>query len=146
MSWALCRETSTATFADDTVIMWVSKNPEIASNKLQWHLENLEKWSNLWRINVKVYATKSTHITFTLQNSQCPTIYLNGTAIPQASQVKYLGIHMNKRPTWHSHIWTTWKQLGLKLRSMYWLLCSTSKLSLYIYIYIWHEHPKSGKA
>ena len=124
----LSGETCTATFADDTVIMSVSKNAEIASNKLQRHLGSLEEWLKLWRIQVN--ETKSTHITFTLKKSQCPTVYLNSTPIPQANEVKYLGIHMEKRLTWHSHIWTKRKQLGLKLRSMYWLLCNTSKLSL----------------
>ena len=103
--------------------MSVSKNPEIASNKLQWHLESLEKWLNLWCI--KVNETKSLHITFSLKQSQCPTIYLNGTTIPQANEVKCLRIHMEKRLTWQSHIWEK-----NKLRSMYWLLCNTSKLSL----------------
>ena len=37
---------------------------------------------------------------------------------------------MEKRLTWPSHIWTKRTQLDLKLRSMYWLLCNTSMLSL----------------
>ena len=108
--------------------MSVSKTPEIRANKLQRHLESLGKWLKLWRI--KVNETKSTHIAFTLKKSQCPTIYWNGIAILQANGVKYLGIHMKKRLTRQSHIWTKRKQLGLKLRSMYWLLCNTSKLLL----------------
>ena len=30
-------------------------------------------------------------------------MYLNTTPIPQANEVKYLGIHMEKRLTWQSH-------------------------------------------
>ena len=57
-------------------------------------------------------------------------MYLNSTTISQANHVNYLGIHMEKRLTWQSHIWTKRKQLGLKLRSMYWLLCNISRTSL----------------
>ena len=57
----LSGETCTATFADDTVIMSVSKNAEIASNKLQRHLGSLEEWLKLWRIQVyphNIYTEK----------------------------------------------------------------------------------------
>jgi hypothetical protein len=35
----------------------------------------------------------------------------------------------DKRITWHKHIFTKWKQLGITLTKMYWLLGCKSKLS-----------------
>ena len=69
-------------------IMWsnMHRNPEIAANILRRHLESLEKWLKLWRIQVN--ETKSFHISFALEKTQCATMYLNGTAISQTNEVK----------------------------------------------------------
>ena len=73
---------------------------------------------------------KSAHITFTLKKAKCPSVSLNGSPIPQTAVVKYLGMHLDQRLTWAPHIINKRKQLGLRLRSMYWLLTKSSKLPL----------------
>lgn len=122
-------DTYTATFADDTVIMAVHQNPIDASYRLQEHLNKIEKWLNIWRI--KANESKSAQITFTLKNAPCPIVMMNGTTLPQAEAVKYLGICLDRRLTFRTHIFNKRKQLGLKLRSMYWLLDHSSKLSIH---------------
>jgi len=49
---------------------------------------------------------------------------------PQADEVKYLGIHLDRRLTCHTHITTKRKQLYLKLRNLYWIIGRKSQLSL----------------
>jgi hypothetical protein len=49
--------------------------------------------------------------------------------IPQENHVKYLGLHLDRRLTWHTHIFSKRKQHGLSLTKMYWLLGRKSKLS-----------------
>jgi hypothetical protein len=50
--------------------------------------------------------------------------------ISQENHVKYLGLHLDRRLTWHPHIFSKRKQLGLSLTKMYWLLGHKSKLSI----------------
>jgi hypothetical protein len=38
-------------------------------------------------------------------------------------------LHLDRRLTWHNHIFVKWKQLGITLTKVYWLLRCKSKLS-----------------
>jgi hypothetical protein len=40
---------------------------------------------------------------------------MNGTQLPSAEHVTYLGLHLDRKLTWHHHISTKRKQLGLTL-------------------------------
>jgi hypothetical protein len=85
-------------------------------------------------------ASKSIHVTFTTLRETCPQVHINNVQLLQEEEVKYLGLHLDRRLTWH--IFAKRKQLGNTLTKMYWLLGRKSKLStsnkllIYIYIYI----------
>jgi hypothetical protein len=60
---------------------------------------------------------------------------MNNVQLTSADHVKHLGLHLDRNLTWHHHIFTKWKQLGLTLTKMYWLpqfaAIPTQKLLLY---------------
>jgi len=118
---------TTATFADDTAILTVHDDPAMAAHRLQIHLNKIQSWLKTWRM--KANETKSVHVTFTLNKMTCPHVTLNNVHLPQADEVKYPGIHLDRRLTWHKHITTKRKQLDLKLRNLYWIIGRKSQLS-----------------
>jgi hypothetical protein len=75
-------------------------------------------------------------VTFTTRRKTCPPVHINDVQIPQEDHVKYLGRHLDRRFTWHTHIFAKLK-LGISFTKMYWLLGRKSKLStsnkLFIY-------------
>lgn len=74
--------------------------------------------------------SKSVHITFTLCRKNCPPVTLNGTELPHQETVKYLGMHIDRRLTWGTHIKKKRDEINSKYRGLYWLLGRNSKLSL----------------
>jgi hypothetical protein len=70
-----------------------------------------------------------TKLTFTIRRATCPPVHINDVQITQEDYVKYLGLHLDRSLTWHTHIFAKRKQLGLSLTKMYWLVGLKSKLS-----------------
>lgn len=120
--------TTIGTFADDTAIFATHSDPVIASNNLQDHLNMMEVWLKKWKI--KVNESKSNHITFTLRKGNCPPVNINQVRIPQSNQVKYLGLHFDRKLTWKHHIVKKRKQLDLKIKEIQWLIGRNSILSI----------------
>lgn len=55
---------------------------------------------------------------------------MNNCSIPQSNSVKYLGLHIDRRLTWKTHIQAKKQHLNNKTKRLYWLLGAHSKLSL----------------
>jgi len=81
-----------------------------------------------WRIRVN--PTKSSQVTFTTRREICPPVNLHNTHIPVKKEVKYLGLHLDEKLTWKTHIKAKRRQLELKLKNMSWLINTLSQLSL----------------
>jgi hypothetical protein len=79
---------------------------------------------------IKANETKFIHVTFTMKKETCPPIIFNDNQLPQADEAEYLGLHLDRRPTWQKHIWLKRLQFGVKLRQMYWILGRNSQLSV----------------
>lgn len=118
--------TFTATYADDTAILAIHADPAVASHALQASLQSLERWCRTWHI--KINAEKSRHITFSMRRGDCPPVVLFGTPLPTATSVRYLGIHLDRRLTWKTHVKIKRQELALRIRTYYWLLGRHSAL------------------
>ncbi|CAK9827570.1 Probable RNA-directed DNA polymerase from transposon BS [Anthophora retusa] len=119
----------TGTFADDTAAMAIHEDPNTAAKLLQENLCEISKWAQKWKL--KINASKSAHIVFTYRRVPEVPIIMNGETIPTTNEVKYLGMHLDKRLTWKPHLTAKRKQIDLKLRNMYWLIGYRSPLSLF---------------
>jgi len=105
--------TFVADFSDVKFICISEKTPPLASQHLQNHLSLLAHWYSKWKIRIN--KQKFSHITFTLNKSTAPPIYLNNKVVPSSSNAKYLGLTRDKTLTWAECI----KQKQLKLNSRF---------------------------
>jgi hypothetical protein len=48
---------------------------------------------------MKVNETKSTYVTFTTRRATCPPVKISDVQLPQSDEVKYLGLHLDRRLT-----------------------------------------------
>jgi hypothetical protein len=86
-----------ATSANDTAIMSSDHDPNTASQKLQQHLNLLQNWLQQWKITVN--PAKSTQITFTTRRTICPQVRINNFPVPINQEVRYPGLHLDKKLT-----------------------------------------------
>lgn len=119
--------TTLATFADDTAILAVGKTIEETTAKLQNALNKVNQWTRDWRIALN--ETKSVHVNFTYKKINDLPIFLNLARIPFANEAKYLGMTLDAKLKWNSHVKMKRKELEIKYREMYWLLGKHSQLS-----------------
>jgi hypothetical protein len=115
-------------FADDTATLATGDKPNVATAKLQNGIDKQQQWTEKWGKNVN--QIKSTLVTFTMRNTPCPNILMNGVALPQVNEVKCPGMHLDRRITWRKHIERKRKRLNLKFSKMYWLLGRQTALSI----------------
>jgi len=114
------------TFADDTAILAIDKDPIQAAQKIQNHLTVLNTGFHDWKIQVN--PSKFSQITFTLRSLECPPTFIGKSQIPSSTQTKYLGLILDKRLTWGPHLKNKRKALNSRLHFLRPLL--RSKLSL----------------
>jgi hypothetical protein len=106
--------TEVADYTNDKVIISLSPDPILASSYLQNHLTLMEDWYTKWRL--KIYQSKSSHITFTLRLLPCPAVSIFGSQIPNSQTVKYLGLILDRRLTWAQHTKSKRQNLNVRFR------------------------------
>jgi hypothetical protein len=130
----------TATFADDTAILASHEIPNTALQILQNDLHRIQEWLQKWRI--KANGSKSVHITFANPMGNCPPVTFDDQLLPQQEEVKYLGMHLDRRLTWkktHLHEEkTTWNKTQKSLLDDW----QNSKLSLNNNLLLYKAIPK----
>jgi hypothetical protein len=69
-------------------------------------------------------------MSYTIQREMCSPhlVCVNNIQLSQ-EDVKYLGLHLDRRRTWCKYIFAKQKQVGITLTKMYWLFVRKLKLS-----------------
>jgi hypothetical protein len=109
------------------------ENPATASKMIQRHLNMIHQWTKRWKI--KINESKSSFITFTLKRETCPQVTMNNISIPVCSEVKYLGLILDSKLTWNSHIKNKRKALNARLHLLRSLLRSKMNINNKLLIY-----------
>jgi hypothetical protein len=92
-----------ALYADDLVVWCTAEYTAIARKLLQSAADKITAWANNWM--VKINAQKSSTTLFTLSNKdKIGKIKLGDTYIKGDNEPTYLGITLDRRSTWKSHI------------------------------------------
>lgn len=101
----LSSHTSAGLFADDSTIWRSGTNISIITHHLQLDIDTVCNWCSKW--GLKINTKKTAGIVFTHKTKiDLPDIKINNEKITFVDNVKMLGITLDKRLTWKSHIKT----------------------------------------
>ena len=92
-------------FADDT-LLYLTIHKSSDCDKLQEHLNNLERWESDWQISF--HPEKCEVIPITTKKTPILHSYsLHGHILSSVPQIKYLGVPISQGLKWNSHINST---------------------------------------
>lgn len=144
-------------YADDLVVTVIGNCPTTTSSLMQTALEKIERWCKDFKLSIN--AKKTIIVPFTrrrkLDGLEPPTLF--GTTIPFSKEVKYLGVILDQKLTWNSHLnyitqkakiaLGTCKRLagihwGLCPKNMFWLYTAVVRPIITYVCVIWHSKTK----
>ncbi|KAK9869117.1 hypothetical protein WA026_002875 [Henosepilachna vigintioctopunctata] len=120
--------TNLALFADDTAIFARANQPNTVTRRLKQAIDNLQEWLATWRITVNPEKSKALFLS-KRKHRPDEEIQLNGTPIPWTDKAKYLGVIIDRRLTWKSHIDHCTAKAKAAQSQIYPLINRRSKLS-----------------
>lgn len=124
----LPKNSTIATFADDTCILNIGDNEIESSAKLQKSVDSILEWTATWRL--KLNENKSTHVNFTNKTINYIPIKISNNTVPYSNCAKYLGMTLDAKLKWKEHIKIKSIELKLKLQKLNWMIGRKSVLSV----------------
>jgi hypothetical protein len=92
-----------APFADDTCLYATERKEGYVLRKLQHGLNSVEEWSKHWNIKINEDKTQAIYFSHRIRRPES-LLTLNGQNVPFVNNVIYLGVIIDKKITWRSHI------------------------------------------
>jgi hypothetical protein len=120
-----------ALYADDTAIITMSRKPTLLVSYLESYLSDLQRWLSDWRIVINV--SKSSAMIFARAGRrfiQPRSVTLFREPIQWVDTTRYLGVTLDKRPTWLPHIYQVNKRTAQRMGLLGSLLNRKSELSI----------------
>ena len=90
-------------YADDCSALYGGRRLDLAISRLQKMLDSLTAWGR--RCGLKFNAEKSVAVLFTRSRKTPPcNLYIDGQPVPYKTEVKYLGVTLDSKLHWKTHI------------------------------------------
>lgn len=101
-----CKNCTTVLFADDTNLLFVSKDLPTLIPVINSSLSNISKWFSSNKLSLNVNKTNYVIFHSVKQKIpiQYPNIQINGISITRVKTTKFLGVHMDETLSWKDHI------------------------------------------
>jgi hypothetical protein len=125
------RHVKLALYADDTAIIATSRKSALLIRYLETYLSDLERWLREWRIAINI--SKSNAMLFAKVAWRVPRprpVEFLGQPIEWVVTARYLGVTLDSRLTWRSHIVQVKKKASQRLGVLGCLLNRRSGLSI----------------
>lgn len=120
-----------AAYADDTSIFYSHEFGQHIVTKLQCALDCLTQYFQKWKI--KINEEKTQAVFFSRKRKSCfypsDQLNMNGINIPWSENIKYLGVHLDKKLTYEFHLMCQIKKLCIARSMLYPLIKRNSPLS-----------------
>lgn len=114
-------------YADDVALIATCRSERMATIRLQRALNATQEYFSAWKLSI--HPEKSQHITFTNKRPKNCVLKINEQIIPRVRSVKYLGVHIDCRLNWSTHITYAAKKGNIAFAMLYSLLRRNSRLS-----------------
>ncbi len=142
------QSSTTYHFADDTNLLFSSKSLKVLRKRMNEDLEFLYDWLCANRLSLN--AGKTEFIVFRpsrYKNSERVTLKLHHSKLFESTKIKYLGLILDNKLDWKSHISELSKKLGHAVGLLYKVrhLCPTHILRS-LYYSIFNSHMSYGLA
>ena len=121
--------TKIAVFADDTAIFASSWDKNAAVRRIQNHIDELEPYFDKWKI--KTNADKFELVIFAHRRikARIDPVQMNNALIEPKKEAKYLGVLLDSKLTFSSHVNNIRKKSSTAISLLYNLINKNSKLS-----------------
>ncbi|XP_064120731.1 uncharacterized protein LOC135225328 [Macrobrachium nipponense] len=91
-------------FVDDLAIYCTAYDAELACKYLQKSIDSLCRWAKQNGFRLSTSKTVAVHFTRSRRQEVVPNLKLDGSVLPYADDVKFLGMIFDSKLTWFKHI------------------------------------------
>ena len=116
-------------FADDASLVKLFHNIAEATISVNRDLQYLTQWAHTWRVTFNIIKTVFMIFSKKLTRHQ-PLIIMNDTPLKQVDDERYLGLILNSKMTWNSHINKLTSKASQKLGLLYTMKNKLSRTAL----------------